>query len=354
MDEIFQKVDLQALVDAANKCAKGVRWKESVTQWVFNVHLNCAKLLNEIKSNKYKLSSYCVFHLIDNKKPRLIHSTKFRDRVVQRAICDNGLYEQITKPLIYETGACLENKGISFSVKLVEKHLKRFFFRKQRHSNSGYLIKLDISRFFDSTPHKVLKDVVNRYIKGDWTKERIFEIIDSFEDKRTQEEIKNDKFGKRGVGLGSQISQLLQVLVLNDIDHKIKHKYKVKYYNRYMDDMLFIVETKEHAKHVFEAVKNDLSEIGLSLNKKSHIGNLKNGFTFLNIYFRLTETGKVKRKLKKKTISRELKRSKKILKLFKENKISKFDLIQHFNSWVGSNMFKMTRNQLRKIKTSLK
>ena len=121
-----------------------------------------------------------------------------------------------------------------------------------------------------------------------------------------------------------------------------------------MDDMLFIVETKEHAKHVFEAVKNDLSEIGLSLNKKSHIGNLKNGFTFLNIYFRLTETGKVKRKLKKKTISRELKRSKKILKLFKENKISKFDLIQHFNSWVGSNMFKMTRNQLRKIKTSLK
>ena len=120
-----------------------------------------------------------------------------------------------------------------------------------------------------------------------------------------------------------------------------------------MDDMLFIVETKEHAKHVFESVKNDLSEIGLSLNKKSHIGNLKNGFTFLNIYFRLTETGKVKKKLKKKTISRELKRSKKILKLFKENKISKFDLIQHFNSWVGSNMFKMTRNQLRKIKKSL-
>lgn len=117
-----------------------------------------------------------------------------------------------------------------------------------------------------------------------------------------------------------------------------------------MDDMLFIIETKEQAKYIFEVVKNDLSEIGLTLNKKSHIGNLKNGFTFLNVYFRLTETGKVKKKLKKKTICREIKRSKKLLKLFKDNKISSFDLIQHFNSWVGSNMFKMTRNQIRKIK----
>ena len=113
--DILSKITIKSLIEAANKCAKGVKWKESVTQWMFNVNENCSKLLNEIRSNQYKLSPYFVFHLND-KKPRLIHSTKFRDRVVQRAICDNGLYEQITKPLIYENGACLEDKGISFSI----------------------------------------------------------------------------------------------------------------------------------------------------------------------------------------------------------------------------------------------
>ena len=117
-----------------------------------------------------------------------------------------------------------------------------------------------------------------------------------------------------------------------------------------MDDMLIIVDTKEKAEEVFENIEHDLNEIGLQLNKKSYIGILKNGFVFLNIYFRLTETGKVKWKLKSKTIKREIQRAKKLINLFKENKISKFVLIQHFNSWIGSNEFKMTRNQIRKVK----
>ena len=91
--------------------------------------------------------------------------------------------------------------------------------------------------------------------------------------------------------------------------------------------MLIVVDTREKAKEIFENIEHDLNEIGLKINKKSHIGNLKNGFVFLNIYFRLTETGKVKWKLKSKTIKREMKRIKKFRYLFKENKISKFDLI---------------------------
>ena len=94
-----------------------------------------------------------------------------------------------------------------------------------------------------------------------------------------------------------------------------------------MDDMLIIVDTKEKAKEVFENIEHDLNEIGLKLNKKSYIGNLINGFVFLNIYFRLTNTGKVKWKMKSKTIKRELKRIKKLRDLFKANKISKFELV---------------------------
>lgn len=52
-------------------------------------------------------------------------------------------------------------------------------------------------------------------------------VIDSFE-------------GDRGLGLGSQISQIMELLVLNDLDHFIKEKLHIKYYIRYMDDFILI------------------------------------------------------------------------------------------------------------------
>lgn len=185
--------------------------------------------------------------MIYDKKPRKIHSTKFVDRVVQRAMCDNGLLEDIRRPLVYENGACLEGKGFTFAFKLVEKHLRQFYFKSNYRSNIGWYVKIDVKKFFDSTPHSVLKSVVKKTVKDSWMLERVWEIIDSVEDPRPSTEILKDPFGSRGVVLGSQISQLLQLLVLDKLDHAVKQRFRVKHYVRYMDDMLMLVKTKDEA-----------------------------------------------------------------------------------------------------------
>ena len=63
------------------------------------------------------------------------------------------------------------------------------------------------------------------------------------------------------------------------------------------------------------------------MNGKSHISRIYDGFTFLNVNFKLTPTGKVKKKLGKKTISRELGRLKTIVKKLKDDKLSANTLI---------------------------
>ena len=162
-------------------------------------------------------------------------------------MCDNGLLEDIRRPLVYENGACLEGKGFTFAFKLVEKHLRQFYFKSNYRSNIGWYVKIDVKKFFDSTPHSVLKSVVKKTVKDSWMLERVWEIIDSVEDPRPSTEILKDPFGSRGVVLGSQISQLLQLLVLDKLDHAVKQRFRVKHYVRYMDDMLMLVKTKDEA-----------------------------------------------------------------------------------------------------------
>ena len=50
-----------------------------------------------------------------------------------------------------------------------------------------------------------------------------------------------DSFGEVGLGLGSQVSQLLALFYLNELDHIIKEKFHIKAYIRYMDDFIIIV-----------------------------------------------------------------------------------------------------------------
>jgi len=43
-------------------------------------------------------------------------------------------------------------------------------------------------------------------------------------------------FGNKGLGLGSQVSQISAVFYPNSVDHFIKDKLGIKTYGRYMDD----------------------------------------------------------------------------------------------------------------------
>lgn len=258
------------------KSCRNVRWKTSVTSFEINAIKNTRKALDELESESYKISNYKTFTIYEPKK-RIIKATKIRDRQIQRCLCDNYIYENLTKSFIYDNCACQIGKGTDFALNRMKTHLSKYY--RRYRTTEGWYLKCDIHHFFESIDHGVAKKFIRKYIKDDFIYNEICKIIDSF--------------GECGIGLGSQVSQLIALTYLNELDHIIKEKYKIKYYIRYMDDFILIDNNKEKLKECKHFIEEYLSSLNLSLNKKTTLQKLKFGIKFLNWKFSLTNSGKV-------------------------------------------------------------
>lgn len=135
----------------------------------------------------------------------------------------------------------------------------------------------------------------------------------------------------------------MQLLFLSDLDHMIKEKFKIRGYVRYMDDMILIHEDYNYLCLVKKEIAKYLTTIGLQLNPKSRGGHIERGIKFLKVRFTLTKTGKVKRKLARQAMNRELRRIRVLLRMLFNSQLSAADIIQHFNTWYGCNKWRMQK-----------
>lgn len=292
------------------KCCRNVRWKTSVTQFEMNALKNTTKAIVSIKSNKYKLSDYQHFTIYEPKF-RYITATKIKDRQVQRSLCDTVLYKLITKSFIYSNGACQKSKGTNFVLKDFKKQLQRYY---RKNGDSGYYLKCDIHHFFESINHDILKSLLKKKISDEHILNMLFMIIDSF--------------GERGLGLGSQVSQLLALLYLDELDHIIKEKLRIKVYTRYMDDFILVSENKENLILAKKYIEEYLSTIDLELNNKTTLQKLKYGINYLHWKYKITPTGKVIMLPDKKRCTDRRRKLKRLIKLYQNDKVSLDTLLQ--------------------------
>lgn len=310
----------EELYKAVFICKRNVMWKDSVAGFVKNALINCYILHQELMNDTYKLSPYSVF-VVHEKKTRTIVSTRMRDRVVQRSLCDNYLTKYLTKSFIYDNCACLPGRGTDMARNRLKCHLQRFY---RKHGLNGWVLKVDIHDFFGSTPHNVVKAAVAKRIPDPWVREQVYTIIDSFD------HIAPDK----GMGLGSQITQLVQLAVLDDMDHYIKEVLRIKGYVRYMDDFILVHEDKEHLKHCLVEITRILNELGLQLNeKKTGIQPIKNGIHFLGFSFRLTDTGKVLQTLLHKKVSKERRKLRKLVDQVNTGEMTRQHVDECYKAW---------------------
>lgn len=315
--------DFEQLYDAMLVCKSGVMWKDSVAGWVKNGIINCANLENQLKDGTYSIDKYSRFTIYEPKQ-RDIVSTRFKDRVFQRSLSDNYLTEEVKKSFIYDNGACLKGKGTDFARRRLTAHLQKYY---RRHGNNGYVLKCDISSFFASTPHRVVKEKLRKLCKDDWAYGELCRIVDSFG---------TDEHPDTGMGLGSQITQLCQLAVLNDIDHGIKERKRIKYYVRYMDDLILIHEDKMVLLDCLEYIKTELEKMGLKLNsKKTQLFPISQPIHFLGYSYRLTQTGKIVKKVLPARVVHERKKLKRMAKLVMSGKMSRSKFEQCFNAWLS-------------------
>lgn len=287
-------ISFDSLYKGLKKSCSNVRWKDSVVGYEYNRLKNTYKLKQDLLSGKYKIDRYQYF-VIHEPKRREIIATRLKDRQFQRSLCDNELYEQITKSFITDNCACLRGRGVDYTLNRLTAHLRRYY---NAHNTEGWVLKCDIHHYFESIRHDVAKAAIAKRVHDERTRERVYEIIDSF--------------GEQGLGLGSQVSQLIALAVLDNLDHFIKERLRIKHYIRYMDDFVLIHHDKEYLRYCRAEIERVLAGIGLKLNKKTALYPLRQGVKLLNWRFIITDSGAIIRKMNKKKQSKQRQKLKKI------------------------------------------
>ncbi len=318
---------------ALNRCCRNVRWKDSVIGYELHASQNTHKMIDCILDGTYKISPYQRFTIHEPKKREIV-ATRISDRQVQMALCEAGLYQDLVEHFIYDNCACQRGKGTDFALNRMKVHLLRYY---RKHGKEGWVLRCDIHHFFPETSHKVAKEAIDKRVGDERVAKMVHDIVDSFD-------------GDKGIGLGSQISQLMELAVLDDMDHFIKERLRIKHYIRYMDDFVLIHHDKAYLQYCLCEIWKKLAEINLELNDKTTIHPLRQGIKFLQWRFVLTDSGGVKMFMNSDKTGRERRRLKKLLAGEKTGRFAPGTAENSMNAWKanadrGDTFFKVKRMQ---------
>ena len=324
-------VSLNELCKAAKQCRKGVSNKAGPVD--FNIHRlsSCKRLRDDILSGRYKVRPGTKV-IVYRPKKRVATAPWFRDRVFQRSMCNNGVYDDLVRSFITDNIACQKGKGTDMAIRRVIKKLQKL--HRQEPGAPVYGAHLDIKKYFPSTPHAEIKEMDRELIRDKRFIPYLDEIIDSSKDERPKEEIEADIFGVRGTGLGSQINQLHQVALLDKLDHDVICI--CKNYIRYNDDFLILSHSKEEVEKARLVIKSHLEGLGLTMTDKSGTFKAENGFYFLRKEFVLKPSGKIIIRLHPKALAEERRTLRGMKKCIDKGARTMEDVERHYQSWIAN------------------
>lgn len=314
----FEKVyDFESLYRAYRKARRGKRWKEAAAKFEVNL-LEAIHLLSRmLEAQTYKPSPYHSFKVYEPKE-RVVMSNSYKDKVVQHSLCDNVLLPQIQKAWIYDNYASQEGKGTHFGLGRLAEFMRSYY---RKNGVQGWILKGDIAKYFYSIRHDVLKEQIRRYVTDPGVLWLVDMIIDSTEGV--------------GIPIGNQSSQIFALLYLSDLDHFIKERLQIKFYGRYMDDFYLIHPDKEYLQYCRAEIEKKVEALGLRLNQKTQIYPLAHGIDFLGFHTYLLPSGKVIRKVRRKSKNNVRRKLKKMQGLVEAGKIPASVPAQSYQSWRG-------------------
>lgn len=321
----YEKVfTYENLYRAYKKCRRNVAWKASVQRYISQAPLQLYDTWVKLNDGTYQSPKFFEFDIYERGKKRHIRSTIIGERVVQRCLCDNALVPVIGSTFVHDNGACMKNKGYDFAVNRLVCHLERHI---RKHGTDGYILIGDLKSFFDNIMHWAVSKLLRKELSD-------LRLIGLSEDLIKQFDPDAPAESRKGLGLGSQISQLLAPAVASYIDHFVKEVLRIKGYGRYMDDFYLIHEDKEYLKYCKEEIRKKCAELGMTLNeRKTQIVKLTHGFTFLKVRFYITDTGKIIRKIHPASVTRERRKLKKFHLKWLEGKMTRRDVWNSLQSW---------------------
>lgn len=250
-----------------------------------------------LEEKTYSVAQYKVMWRREGKKIREIWKLPYYpDRIIHH--CVMNVVEPIwKKELIRDTYAAIKGRGIHDGVRRVRRALD------EDPEGTGYCLKMDVRKFYQSIKPHVQKEAFRRKIKD----VSVLWLLDLIADSAP------------GVPIGNYPSQPIGNLVLSPLDHWLKEVMKVKHYFRYCDDMVILGSDKEWLHFLRGMVELKLGEIELGLKGNWQVFPVESrGIDFLGYRFWHTHT------LVRKSIVRNFK---------KKYRARKASSIAAYNGW---------------------
>jgi retron-type reverse transcriptase len=261
-------ISVENLLGAWREFLKGKRGKSDVAEFGLRFMDNILLLHRDLIEGAYHHSPYEAFTVNDPKR-RYIHKASVRDRVVHRSVY-RILYPLFDRTFIQDSYSCRMGKG-------THKAMNRFrecaWKVSKNHTQTCWVLKCDIRKFFASIDHTILISLLSRRIADGGTMSLLREIISSF----------NSGVSGVGLPLGNLTSQLFANIYLHELDHFIKHELRVRYYIRYADDFVILGENRYHLQALTPRIERFLAErLSLSLHpNKVFVRTTASGVDFL-------------------------------------------------------------------------
>jgi len=313
---LYEKVyQFENVHDAYLKARRNKRYDPDVLKFTDRLEENLINIQNHLVWKSYRPGAYKKFKVYEPKE-RQIMALPFTDRVVQHAL--NTVIEPIfDSGFVYHSYACRNGKGAHKASRnlmhwLYDLHLA--------HGKDVYCLKGDVSKYFASIDHEVLKRLIRRKIKCPDTLWLIDLII---------EHDGNDS--DVGIPVGNLTSQIFANLYLHELDAYVKEGLGVRHYMRYMDDFVILSDSKDYLHRALTEVERFLhDELRLKLNPKTCIYNVRQGVDFVG--YRHWHTHKL---IRKSSIRRVTQRIRRFTRLYAEGRISFADVDKSMQSWLG-------------------
>lgn len=244
---------------------KGRRYRSEVMSTAKRVELIIHQLIFELNVGEWHPAKYYEFECRTEVKRRTINAPTFRDRIVHHSI-DRVIRPLFERKYIFDSYACRLGKGTHAACA----RLQHFLRQAGASGKRVYVLQADISKYYPSISHDVLKEELRRTIADKRLLEVLDLVIESF----------NEDTG-RGLPIGSLTSQLFANVYLNPFDHFMKECRRERFYLRYMDDFIVVADDKAHLRDALADARWFIeTQLKLKLNPKTAIFPASHGVDF--------------------------------------------------------------------------
>ena len=337
----------------ARRCKRG---KKSTAPFEYSAIEELLILSKSLLQGTHQPDPLDAFYIYEPKK-RLIQAPTFRDKVVQHALTDYIVYDELARSFTLNTYAAQYGKGTHYGLEMLKRHMRTYFLRRKGTDEAtrkaaglphrpveewdyaeGWVIKGDIRHFFQSIDHRRLKAALEPRFPDPDIRALMWRYIDAVDE---------------GLALGHQTSHIYAVFYVSSFMHYVGEKLHLPLAGMYMDDWYVICPDKATAVEALRLARLEFAKLGLELNDKTNIFPLQNGIDFCGFHTYLTRTGQVVSKLRYSSIKRMKRRIRLWEKQYAAGEVSREKIMESFTAWEAHAKHGDTKQLRREMRSRL-